>query len=279
MRTTPPLARRAPAGPAVGRGRRGRRPVVVRHAVGGGPRRVADGRRADRRAAVRLQLRGARGADGPGAPAGAADRLRPGGPLARHGRPVHGQPAGGACHADPVRVRRAGRGGHRARDAERGVRLPGHAQGHDRHAHPLRGRDHLGARGPPPHQPRVLVLPAPADVRGRCSSPSSTSSRWGSDFVGDTAAQAAWYVLYLGTAALVVWFRLLVPVRLNLRHKLRVESVVPRGARRLLHRRTRGTAGRAERPGRAVLPAGASSPTGCGGPRRRTRCRPRRAPT
>ncbi|MFJ1555848.1 ferredoxin reductase family protein [Streptomyces mirabilis] len=47
----------------------------------------------------------------------------------------------------------------------------------------------------------------------------------GSDFVGDTAAQAAWYVLYLGTAGLVVWFRLLVPVRLNLRHKLRVESV------------------------------------------------------
>ncbi|SFF17015.1 ferredoxin reductase family protein [Streptomyces mirabilis] len=47
----------------------------------------------------------------------------------------------------------------------------------------------------------------------------------GSDFVGNTAAQAAWYVLYLGTAALVVWFRLLVPVRLNLRHKLRVESV------------------------------------------------------
>ncbi|MCT9106592.1 ferredoxin reductase family protein [Streptomyces mirabilis] len=47
----------------------------------------------------------------------------------------------------------------------------------------------------------------------------------GSDFVGNTAAQAAWYVLYLGTAALVVWFRLLVPVRLNLRHQLRVESV------------------------------------------------------
>ncbi|MGW1499215.1 ferredoxin reductase family protein [Streptomyces mirabilis] len=47
----------------------------------------------------------------------------------------------------------------------------------------------------------------------------------GSDFVGNSVAQAAWYVLYLGTAALVVWFRLLVPVRLNLRHKLRVESV------------------------------------------------------
>ncbi|MCX4432547.1 ferredoxin reductase family protein [Streptomyces mirabilis] len=47
----------------------------------------------------------------------------------------------------------------------------------------------------------------------------------GSDFVGNSAAQAAWYVLYLGTAALVVRFRLLVPVRLNLRHQLRVESV------------------------------------------------------
>ncbi|MFF7885126.1 ferric reductase-like transmembrane domain-containing protein [Streptomyces sp. NPDC020794] len=47
----------------------------------------------------------------------------------------------------------------------------------------------------------------------------------GSDFVGDTAAQAAWYVLYLGTAALVVWFRVLTPVRLNLRHQLRVQSV------------------------------------------------------
>ncbi|MGW3847837.1 ferredoxin reductase family protein [Streptomyces fagopyri] len=49
----------------------------------------------------------------------------------------------------------------------------------------------------------------------------------GSDFAGDPAARAAWYVLYVGTAALVVWFRLLTPVRLNLRHRLRVESVHP----------------------------------------------------
>ncbi|MGW1023442.1 ferredoxin reductase family protein [Streptomyces sp. NPDC002577] len=47
----------------------------------------------------------------------------------------------------------------------------------------------------------------------------------GSDFVGDGAAQAAWYVLYLGVAALVLWFRILAPVRFNLRHRLRVESV------------------------------------------------------
>lgn len=47
----------------------------------------------------------------------------------------------------------------------------------------------------------------------------------GSDFTGNGPAQAAWYALYLGVAALVVWFRILAPVRLNLRHRLRVDSV------------------------------------------------------
>ncbi|MFJ2831116.1 ferric reductase-like transmembrane domain-containing protein [Streptomyces sp. NPDC087263] len=47
----------------------------------------------------------------------------------------------------------------------------------------------------------------------------------GADFTGNSLAQAAWYALYLGAAALVVWFRILTPVRLNLRHRLRVESV------------------------------------------------------
>jgi len=47
----------------------------------------------------------------------------------------------------------------------------------------------------------------------------------GSDFTGNRPAQAAWYALYLGVAALVGWFRILTPVRLNLRHRLRVDSV------------------------------------------------------
>ncbi|MER5913081.1 ferredoxin reductase family protein [Streptomyces sp. NPDC001982] len=47
----------------------------------------------------------------------------------------------------------------------------------------------------------------------------------GNDFNGKPVPTAAWYALYLGVAALVVWFRLLVPMRLNLRHRLRVESV------------------------------------------------------
>ncbi|MEU6659355.1 ferric reductase-like transmembrane domain-containing protein [Streptomyces sp. NPDC046821] len=48
----------------------------------------------------------------------------------------------------------------------------------------------------------------------------------GADFAGSAVARAAWYVLYLGVAALVLWFRVLVPVRLNVRHRLRVEAVV-----------------------------------------------------
>lgn len=48
----------------------------------------------------------------------------------------------------------------------------------------------------------------------------------GADFTGGAAARAAWYALYLGVAALVLWFRVLVPVRLNVRHRLRVEAVV-----------------------------------------------------
>ncbi|MCD9879341.1 ferredoxin reductase family protein [Streptomyces guryensis] len=47
----------------------------------------------------------------------------------------------------------------------------------------------------------------------------------GNEFNGHAGATAAWYALYLGVAALVVWFRLLAPVRLNLRHRMRVQSV------------------------------------------------------
>lgn len=49
----------------------------------------------------------------------------------------------------------------------------------------------------------------------------------GADFVGNHAAQLAWYALYLGVAALVGWFRFLVPVRRALRHRLRVAAVHP----------------------------------------------------
>jgi predicted ferric reductase len=47
----------------------------------------------------------------------------------------------------------------------------------------------------------------------------------GNEFNGKPVATALWYALYLGVAALVLWFRILAPVRLNRRHRLRVDSV------------------------------------------------------
>ncbi|PWI20632.1 ferric reductase [Streptomyces sp. Act143] len=49
----------------------------------------------------------------------------------------------------------------------------------------------------------------------------------GSEFVADAAARTAWYALYGGVGALLLWYRVLTPLRLNLRHRMRVESVVP----------------------------------------------------
>ncbi|MFB7313402.1 ferric reductase-like transmembrane domain-containing protein [Streptomyces sp. NPDC056192] len=49
----------------------------------------------------------------------------------------------------------------------------------------------------------------------------------GADFVGNRSAQAAWYSLFLGVAALLAWYRFAVPVRRGLRHRLRVSAVHP----------------------------------------------------
>lgn len=49
----------------------------------------------------------------------------------------------------------------------------------------------------------------------------------GADFAAGGAAKTFWYALYGVAAAAVLWYRVLQPVRLNLRHRLRVESVVP----------------------------------------------------
>ncbi|MFJ6841563.1 ferric reductase-like transmembrane domain-containing protein [Streptomyces griseoluteus] len=51
----------------------------------------------------------------------------------------------------------------------------------------------------------------------------------GADFAGDAAAQACWYALYGGVAAMVCWFRVLKPVRLSRRHRLRVAGVRAEG--------------------------------------------------
>ncbi|GAA0696693.1 ferredoxin reductase family protein [Kitasatospora atroaurantiaca] len=47
--------------------------------------------------------------------------------------------------------------------------------------------------------------------------------------LGDGPARAAWYALYLGTAALLGWYRLAVPFLRDRRHRLRVAEVRPEG--------------------------------------------------
>lgn len=51
----------------------------------------------------------------------------------------------------------------------------------------------------------------------------------GADFVGNRSAQALWYAMYLSAAALVLWFRFLLPLRSALRHRLTVAEVRPEG--------------------------------------------------
>jgi predicted ferric reductase len=48
----------------------------------------------------------------------------------------------------------------------------------------------------------------------------------GSDFSGDAVARWWWGVLTLAVVAAVVWFRLVVPIAFNVRHRFRVEHVV-----------------------------------------------------
>ncbi|GAA2261331.1 ferric reductase [Streptomyces ruber] len=48
----------------------------------------------------------------------------------------------------------------------------------------------------------------------------------GNEFAVEPVARTVWYALYGSVTALVVWYRVITPVRLNLRHRLRVEAVV-----------------------------------------------------
>lgn len=51
----------------------------------------------------------------------------------------------------------------------------------------------------------------------------------GADFVHNRAARAAWSLMYLAVAAAIVWYRVAVPLRTMVRHRLRVEAVYPEG--------------------------------------------------
>ncbi|GAB3140007.1 ferredoxin reductase family protein [Microbispora hainanensis] len=49
----------------------------------------------------------------------------------------------------------------------------------------------------------------------------------GAEFAVAPVARASWHALYWGVAALIAWYRFLTPVRLAVRHRLRVSRVVP----------------------------------------------------
>jgi predicted ferric reductase len=49
----------------------------------------------------------------------------------------------------------------------------------------------------------------------------------GADFIGDTLAVSFWVGLYAVTFGLLIWYRVLTPIRVSARHRLRVAAVVP----------------------------------------------------
>jgi predicted ferric reductase len=52
----------------------------------------------------------------------------------------------------------------------------------------------------------------------------------GADFIGDQLAVQFWVGLYVVTFSLLLWYRVLTPIRVSLRHRLRVASVVRESA-------------------------------------------------
>ncbi|CAM5547869.1 hypothetical protein STENM327S_01440 [Streptomyces tendae] len=81
----------------------------------------------------------------------------------------------------------------------------------------------------------------------------------GNDFAVEPVARTVWYALYGSVTALVLWYRVLTPLRLNLRHRMRVEAVIEEtpgivsvliGGRRLAV----ATSGSAERGAHVVDP-------------------------
>ncbi|MFI5085080.1 MAG: ferric reductase-like transmembrane domain-containing protein, partial [Actinomycetales bacterium] len=51
----------------------------------------------------------------------------------------------------------------------------------------------------------------------------------GADFIDNLPARVLWSSMYLAVGALLLWYRLLVPVRRALRHRMRVSRVYPEG--------------------------------------------------
>ena len=97
----------------------------------------------------------------------------------------------------------------------------------------------------------------------------------GADFIGDPVALWFWIGLYVVTFGLLIWYRVLTPIRVSARHRLRVAAVVPEAPERRLHLPHRPRPG----PSCPCTPASSSTSASCavaaGGARTRSPSRPR----
>ena len=97
----------------------------------------------------------------------------------------------------------------------------------------------------------------------------------GREFQGQPVARAYWWALYAVALGRSSALRLGCPVARSLRHRLRVERVVARGAGRSSRWRSAASGSSGSRCARASCCTGASWRAGTGGRRTRSRCRPR----
>jgi predicted ferric reductase len=100
----------------------------------------------------------------------------------------------------------------------------------------------------------------------------------GAEFINNRPARTLWLAMYLTVAAAVFWYRLLIPIRQALRHRMRVAAVYPEapGVVSIVVRGTHLDELGAE-PGQFFRWRFLAAT--CGGPRTRTRCQRRRAAT
>ena len=118
-----------------------------------------------------------------------------------------------------------------------------------------------------------------------CTSTPTWRSRWRSATSSPTAppssttpsARFAWSALYVVAAALIVWYRVILPPAISRRHRFTVPGYAQRrtGIVSVYVERTAARPNCAPRP--ASSSAGGSLPASCGGSRTRTRCRRCRA--
>ena len=101
----------------------------------------------------------------------------------------------------------------------------------------------------------------------------------GPAFAPNLTARVAWSALYATVAALIVWYRVITPLRNAARHRFTVQSRPARGAGRRVGASSPAGTSTGCAPSRGSSSAGGSSPASCGGSRTRTRCRRCRSPT